>query len=149
MKGFKLLFKTKTSKLVEATFEEGAKFSNLSEVNWFEKLLAEGNDVRLVKPNAQKGGGADFLVNGIKTEIKEIANITSSKLGDNIKTTIQRAMTQAGDGGNIIIDVTKQNGATKELLQSTIERLSGDAKMTTNYRIVGTGFELTGEIKQK
>lgn len=151
VKSFKLLFKTKAGKLVEATLENGSKFDNLAEVNWFEKLLSEGNDVHLLK-EINKGNGeksADFLVNGIKTEIKEIANITSPRLGNNIKTTMQDAISQVGDGGSIVIDVSRQVGATKELMLNTIERLKGNAKQTTNYRVVGKGFELTGSITQK
>jgi RHS repeat-associated protein len=150
MKEFKLLFRTKASKIVTATLEDGAKFENLSEVNWFEKLLAEGNNVTLLKESTKESEkSADFLVNGVKTEIKEISNIVTEKLGSNIKTTIEKAVIQAGEGGNIVIDVTKQRGATKELLQNTIERLQKTVKNTTNYRIVGENFELSGTIKKQ
>jgi len=152
VKSFKMLFKSKnTGKVVSATFEDGAKFKNIIEVDWFEKLLGEGNNIQVLK-EINTGAGeqsADWLVNGIKTEIKGISNMITPKLGDNIKATVQDAIKQAGDGGNIIIDVTGQNGATKELLQETITRLQGNAKQTTNYRIVGVGFELNGIITPK
>ena len=62
---------------------------------------------------------------------------------------MQGAVKQAGSGGNIIIDVTKQTGATKELLETTIKRLNGSAKEAVNYRVVGNGYEITGALTPK
>lgn len=146
----KWLFKTKAGKQVEFVAEQGAKFANQSEFNWVGKLLNEGNNVTLLKESTEEGVySADLLVNGIRTEIKEISNMTSDKLGERVKETFEKAIKQAGSGGNIIIDVTKQQGATKELLENTIIRLKGKAKDSYNYRVVGQGFEITGTVEKK
>ena len=149
-KGIKLLLKNKAGKQVEFIAESGAKFENQSEFYWVGKLIDEGNNVKVLKESTQDGvQTADLVVNGIKTELKEISNITSAKMGDKIKQTIEAAAKQAGAGGNVIIDVTNQTGATKEFLLNVIERVKGNAKENFGYRVIGQGFELNGSIEKK
>ena len=140
--GFKYIFKNGKyeSKFIA---EVGSKFETLAEKAITKQLLGEGKDV-ILKAESQVDGvkSADFIVDNVLTEFKEISNIKANDIGKSIKTTIEKAI--RNQSSNVIIDVSKQKGATKELIQDVFGRLVG-ANKTKEFtvRAVGDGFDKT------
>lgn len=103
------------------------------------KLVAEGRVVRVVAESAERT--ADFLVDGVRTELKTVSQITSKDVSGALS---RRILEGAGQGEHIIIDARKQVGLTSELALRAIRRAYGavQAGRITLIRIIGDGFDI-------
>ncbi|HEX8545319.1 MAG TPA: RHS repeat-associated core domain-containing protein, partial [Cytophagaceae bacterium] len=141
VKGLKVLFKT-GSKQTSFIAQTGAKFANTFEKSWAKKLLGEGKDVTLLKESVEEGiRTPDFIVDGVKTELKAISNVTnptSDKLSNAISQTIKES---SGQAGNLIIDLTEQTGATLDIAKRGVGRYFGQGNSKELIRVVGEGFD--------
>ncbi|MBD0284875.1 MAG: hypothetical protein ICV79_05545, partial [Flavisolibacter sp.] len=144
-----LLLKTKAGKTVQFLAEKGAKFANTSEWKWAQKLLDEGNNVRLMKDiQSNKVRNADLFVNGAKTEIKELSNMT---VGVNfVRNLVNKFKDAVEQAPNVIIDGTNQKGFTLEIAQEAMNDLKRKGvKRDVTFRIVVNGFDYRETIKAK
>ena len=125
--------------------EVGREMSD-AEKSIADKLVAEGRQVKAPKEvNIRGVKNPDFEVDGIKTELKTIENITSADMGGAISRRIYEAGKQAP---NVIIDATNQAGMTKEIAENAAERAFLLQKRTGNerlqeVRLIGKGFDFT------
>ena len=86
VKGFKAVF---IYGKVESRFtaEVGASFANVGEKSIVKKLLSEGKNVTLrAESKIETVTSADFLINGILTELKTVSNVVAKDLSKAIKT---------------------------------------------------------------
>ena len=74
------------------------------------------------------------LIDGIKTELKTISNITSKDLSGRIAKKIRSAGSQSG---NIIIDLSKQKGATADVAETALNRAFGSSDKIKADSIAG------------
>lgn len=104
------------------------------------QLVAEGHTVEALAESSVRT--ADFLVDGVRTELKSISNITS---GDPSGALGRRILDGAGQAPNIIADVRQQAGMTLELAQRAARRAYGadSAGRIQNIRLIGQGFDVT------
>lgn len=134
----KILF-TEGKQSVELILEKGSSFASVAERKIAQKLLSEGKNVTVLAETLDKT--ADFLVNGIKTEFKEITNIKGNDFTRAIKKVIEEAFHQATD---VIIDVSGQSGADEATMKVVLARLLGANKnLSYTVTIIGDGFVLT------
>ncbi len=109
-------------------------------------LTADGKNVKAPKEvNIPGVKNPDFEVEGVKTELKTIENITSADIGGAVSRRIYEAGRQAP---NVIIDVRKQAGMTKEIAENAAERAFLLQKRTGNerlkeVRLLGVEFDFT------
>jgi RHS repeat-associated protein len=151
VRGFKHVFtNSRTGKMINYfVAETGSKFETEAEREIAMKLLGEGKSVILKAESKAEGiKSADFIVNSVLTEFKEISKIKSDDIGKSIKTTIEKAI--KNQSSNVIIDVSKQKGATKELIKNVFERFAGNNKSKEySVRVIGDGFDNTITNKPK
>jgi len=104
------------------------------------QLVAEGHTVEALAESSVRT--ADFLVDGVRTELKSISNITS---GDPSGALGRRILDGAGQAPNIIADVRQQAGMTLELAQRAARRAYGAdrAARIQSIRLIGQGFDVT------
>jgi hypothetical protein len=104
------------------------------------QLVAEGHTVEALAESSVRT--ADFLVDGARTELKSISNITS---GDPSGALGRRILDGAGQAPNIIADVRQQAGMTLELAQRAARRAYGAdrAGRIQSIRLIGQGFDVT------
>ena len=117
-----------------------------------DKLVSEGKQVKAPKEvNQQNVKNPDFEVDGVKTELKTIENVTSADIGGATSRRIYEAGKQAP---NIIVDVTNQPGMTKEIAENAtkraflLERNSGNNRLK-EVRMIGKDFDFTSTPPQK
>jgi hypothetical protein len=84
------------------------------------QLVAEGHTVEALAEGAART--ADFLVDGVRTELKSISNITSPDPSGALG---RRILDGAGQAPNIIADVRAQAGMTEELARRATRRAYG------------------------
>ena len=103
------------------------------------KLVSEGHTVRVLAESAKRT--ADFLVDGVPTELKTISNLTSKDLSGALA---RRILEGAGQAGHIIVDARNQAGVTRELAAQAARRAYGADKSSRIQRIllIGSDFEL-------
>jgi hypothetical protein len=104
------------------------------------QLLDEGRTVEaLAESNVRT---ADFLVDGVRTELKSISNITSSDPSGALG---RRILDGAGQAAHIIADVRRQAGVTEELAQRAARRAYGAdrTQRIQSIRLIGQGFDIT------
>jgi Domain of unknown function (DUF4157)/Contact-dependent growth inhibition CdiA C-terminal domain len=107
------------------------------------RLLREGRTVRaLAEATAQGVRTADFIVDGVSTELKTISNLTSKDLSGALS---RRILEGAGQAPSIIADVRGQAGLTRELAGRAIRRAFGADTLARieQIRIIGNDFDLT------
>lgn len=107
------------------------------------QLVREGRTVRAIAESTAEGvRSADFLVNGVRTELKTVSNITSPDLSGALSRTIRSG---AGQGTQIIINGRNQTGLTREVAERAIRRFYGAETMgrVTQVRIIGSDFDIT------
>ncbi|MFC3857799.1 hypothetical protein ACFOTA_17850 [Chitinophaga sp. GCM10012297] len=140
-----LALRNKSGKAVQFIAEAGSQV-NKSELHWTGRLLDEGKNVAVLAESKISGARtADFLVNGINTEIKELSNMT---VGQNfVRNLVNKFKDAAGQASSVIIDGTKQTGFTKEAAEQALEGLKGKLKNETTYRVVGEGFDFERTVK--
>jgi hypothetical protein len=104
------------------------------------QLVAEGHTVEALAESTVRT--ADFLVDGVRTELKSISNITS---GDPSGALGRRILDGAGQAPHIIADVRQQAGMTLELAQRAARRAYGAdrAGRIQSVRLIGQGFDVT------
>ncbi|PKO22889.1 MAG: hypothetical protein CVU38_06915, partial [Chloroflexi bacterium HGW-Chloroflexi-1] len=106
------------------------------------KMLAnEGRVVEVVAEGTART--ADFLVDGIPTELKTVSRLTSPNLSGALS---RRILDGAGQAGHIIIDARGQAGLTQTLAERAIRRAYGcDLKpgRLQEIRMIGNGFDIT------
>jgi|GEM_PF-5914094 len=104
------------------------------------QLVAEGHTVEALAESSVRT--ADFLVDGVRTELKSISNITS---GDPSGALGRRILDGAGQAPHIIADVRQQAGMTLELAQRAARRAYGadSAARIQSIRLIGQGFDVT------
>lgn len=104
------------------------------------QLVAEGHTVEALAESSVRT--ADFLVDGKRTELKSISNITSQ---DPSGALARRILDGAGQAPNIIADLRRQAGMTEELAQRAIRRAYGAdrAGRIQSVRLIGQGFDVT------
>lgn len=106
-------------------------------------LLQEGRTVRaLSESTVQNVRTADFIVDGVRTELKTIQDITSKDPSGALG---RRILDGAGQASHIIADVQEQAGMTRELAERAVRRAYGadKAKRIQQIRILGNGFDIT------
>ncbi|HRI50919.1 MAG TPA: hypothetical protein PLW65_12110 [Pseudomonadota bacterium] len=104
------------------------------------QLVAEGHTVEALAESSVRT--ADFLIDGVRTELKSISNITSS---DPSGALARRILDGAGQAPNIITDLRRQAGMTEELAQRAVRRAFGvdRAGRVQSVRLIGQGFDVT------
>ena len=104
------------------------------------QLVAEGHTVEVLAESSVRT--ADFLVDGVRTELKSISNITS---GDPSGALGRRILDGAGQASNIIADVRQQAGMTEELARRAARRAYGadQGGRIQSIRLIGQGFDVT------
>ncbi|GEP89294.1 RHS repeat-associated core domain-containing protein [Chitinophaga terrae (ex Kim and Jung 2007)] len=135
--------KTSRGKIVHFLMEKGAKFEN-GEGKWAQKLLDEGNNVIILAERSKDGlRTSDFIVNGKWMDLKEISDIKKTGV-DDLSSALAKVITKStGQGTGIILDVTKQAGATLEVAKRAASRYFGQGSSKDFIRVVGEGFDET------
>jgi hypothetical protein len=106
------------------------------------RLLNEGRTVRVLAESTKQGvRTADFIVDGVRTELKTISSLTSKDLSGALG---RRILEGAGQAPNIIADVRGQAGLTRELAERAIRRAFGADTLARikQIRVIGNGFDL-------
>jgi|GEM_PF-4823327 hypothetical protein len=107
------------------------------------QLIREGRTVRALAESTSQGvRSADFLVDGIRTELKNISNISSRDISGALS---RRIRDGAGQGNHIIIDARGQQGLTRADAERAIRRFFGAETQgrVRQVRIIGGGFDIT------
>ena len=110
------------------------------------KLLQEGRTVRVLAESTKDGvRTADFIVDGVKTELKTISNITGKDISGSLS---RRILDGAGQAPHIIIDARGQTGLTAELASRAARRAYGfevskGLSRIQQIRFIGKGFDIT------
>ena len=91
----------------------------------------------------------DFVVDGVKTELKTISNLSGKDLSASLS---RRILDGAGQGSHIIIDARRQTGLTKEIAERAVVRAfvkqTKDLNVRiTQVRLIGNNFEVTIQYK--
>lgn len=103
-------------------------------------LVREGRTVRVLAEGAERT--ADFLVDGLPTELKTVSKLTAKDLSGAL---CRRILDGAGQAPNIIIDGRRQAGLTVDLAREAIRRAYFADKVLqrlANIRILGEGFDV-------
>lgn len=103
-------------------------------------LLREGRTVQTLAESADRT--SDFIVDGVRTELKTISNITSPDISGALG---RRILEGAGQAPHIIADVRNQPGMTLDLAARAMRRAYGADKLNRvlQIRIIGSGFDQT------
>lgn len=103
-------------------------------------LTREGRTVRVLAEGAKRT--ADFLVDGLPTELKTVSSLTSKDLAGALA---RRILEGAGQAPHIIIDGRRQAGLTAALAREAIRRAYTADKLSRllTVRILGDGFDIT------
>ena|GEM_PF-1480826 len=125
---------------------EGASFANEAEKAISIYLTKKGHDVQVLKEVSKDGiegvRTADYVVDGVKTEIKAISDV-KDKSSDGISNAIKDRLSKAsGQAKNVIIDLTNQQGASLEIARRGVARYFGQSKGNMeSVRVIGDGFD--------
>jgi Contact-dependent growth inhibition CdiA C-terminal domain len=128
---------------------EGGRTLTFEESIIANKLTREGKIVEAPIEASNKGiknvRTPDFIVDGVKTELKTISNLKGKDMSASLS---RRILDGAGQGSNIIIDARNQIGMTEEIAKSGIKRAYGrldqlGSKRLSEVRVIGNGFDIT------
>jgi len=106
-------------------------------------LVGEGRVVEVLAESTVKNvRTADFLVDGTRTELKTISNITSTDVSGAVA---RRTLDGAGQAPHILLDARGQATLTRELAERSIRRAYGADKASRiqEIRIIGQDFDIT------
>ncbi len=125
--------------------EPGAKISQ-QEQDIADLLVREGRDVvaRAEPGRVHKERRSDFFVDGTRTELKTVSNLTGGDMSAGLAGRIQSGV---GQGAHIIIDARRQHGMTEAIANRAIRRAygafadRGDTRVQ-NIRVIGPDFDL-------
>ena len=110
-----------------------------AEVSMAEYLAARGHAVEKLAEVAQAGvKNPDFLVNGVKVELKSLG---ADALGSTLKNRIAEAVGQGG--GNVLIDARAATAITRAEAEKAAARVFGADSRLNVVRIVGQDFDIT------
>jgi hypothetical protein len=121
---------------------EGGRQLTRDEMIIVGRLLKEGRTVRVLAESTRTGvRTADFLVDGVRTELKTISSLTSGDLSGALG---RRILEGAGQAPNIIADVRQQANMTRELAERAARRAFGadTLRRIQQIRLIGNGFDL-------
>lgn len=121
---------------------EGGRTLTAEEMVIVGRLLREGRSVRVLAESTRHGvRTADFLVDGVRTELKTISSLTSRDLSGALG---RRILEGAGQAPHIIADVRGQAGLTRELAERAIRRAFGADTLSRiqQIRVIGRDFDL-------
>jgi Contact-dependent growth inhibition CdiA C-terminal domain len=102
------------------------------------KLVFEKRTVRVLTESTSRT--ADFLVDGVLTELKTLSHLTSRDLSGAMA---RRILEGAGQGSYILVDVRSQAGMTLELAKRAVSRAYGadKSRRIQQIRVIGDGFD--------
>ena len=106
-------------------------------------LVGEGRVVEVLAESTVKNvRTADFLVDGTRTELKTISNVTSTDVSGAVA---RRTLEGAGQAPHILLDARGQATLTRELAERSIRRAYGADKAgrIQEIRIIGQDFDIT------
>ena len=114
-----------------------------------DKLVGEGKQVKVPKEVGNQAGvkNPDFEIDGVKTELKTVGNITKTDIDGLSSKLAQRISEATSQGSDVIIDATAQAGMTKDVAELAIKRAFGrwrqlDSGKVTNVKIIGKDFDI-------
>jgi len=103
-----------------------------------QKLAGEGKDVEILAARSA-GRTADFLINGVKTELKTLEGVGGVATSGTVKSAIGRGL---GQSGNVIVDARGFN-LTAEAARKGAARAFGADKRLQVVRIIGKNYDFT------
>lgn len=118
-------------------------------------LVRKGHTVRAVAESNVSGvRTADFLVDGVKTELKTVSNLAGTNAERLSKGLPGRILDGAGQALHSIVDVREQAGMTKEIAERGVLRAFGRQTQilrqgeaarakVTEVRVIGKDFDVT------
>jgi hypothetical protein len=118
------------------------------ELEMAQRLAGEGDSVEALQESADKT--ADFLVDGVKTELKTVKNVTTPDVSKALSSTILRAGKQ---GEHVILDVRMQPGATQDVAEQAVRRAYGNQARRgkdaiKQVRVIGSDFDIVIPYQQ-
>ena len=132
-----------TAEVVGKLVNTTGRVLSVSEESLARLLVGEGKVVEVVAESTVQGvRTADFAVNGLKTELKTISNVTSNDVSGAVS---RRALDGAGQAPHIILDARNQANLTQELAERAARRAYGadKAQRIQEIRIIGESFDIT------
>lgn len=116
-------------------------------------LVKEGRVVEaLAESTAQGVRTSDFLVDGVRTELKTVSKIEGTTVDKMSGSLGRRILDGAGQGKHIIADVTSQPGITQEIAERAVRRAYGAERINAaklgvpprieQIRIIGPDFDI-------
>lgn len=90
----------------------------------------------------------DFGIDGVKTELKTVSNITKTD-ADGLSAKLSQRIGEAdSQASHVILDVSNQPGMTKEVAERSINRAFGKQRRLAGdklqeVRIIGKDFDVT------
>ncbi|GEL97420.1 hypothetical protein CTE05_09670 [Cellulomonas terrae] len=121
---------------------EGGRTLSAQESVIVGRLIREGRNVRVLAESTRHGvRTADFIVDGVRTELKTITSLTSRDLSGALG---RRILEGAGQAPHIIADVRGQAGITRELAERAVRRAFGADTLgrIQQIRVIGRDFDL-------
>jgi len=119
---------------------EAGRVASYEELEVATLLVREGRTVRVLAEGAERT--ADFLVDGLPTELKTVSRLTSKDIPGAL---CRRILEGAGQAPNLIIDGRRQAGLTAKLAMQAIRRAYTADKLSRllTIRVLGDGFDIT------
>jgi hypothetical protein len=116
----------------------GTSMMSKAELSMAQKLAAEGKNVEKLGESSLRGvKSADFLVDGVKVELKTLG---SSATAATLKNDIAKAVGQGG--GNVLIDARSAAVSLADAQKAAARVFGADPRLQV-VRIVGKGFDAT------
>lgn len=123
-------------KFVKGKHIAGGKITD-DECKGITYLLLRGENIFSLRRLA-KGPTPDFILNGIRTELKTISNLTGKNPANAIKKTILRGASQ--DSKQVIVDLRESPQITLEFFEKlVVNRVWGDRPGLQQIRFIGLG----------
>ena len=110
-----------------------------------ERELTQGRNIDAISRGT--GRTPDFNIDGTRTELKSISGVVNTS-SDGISAAMSnRILNGRGQASNIVVDMTNQNGITREIAERGIRRAFGADNVTgssiQSIRVVGPNFDIT------
>jgi RHS repeat-associated protein len=107
-----------------------------AELSIAQKLAGEGKNVEVLAATGV-GRTADFVVNGVKTELKTLQGVGGVATSGTVKSAIGRAL---GQSGNVIIDASGVKLTAAEAEKGAARAFGADSRLQA-VRIIGKDFD--------
>jgi RHS repeat-associated protein len=115
----------------------GIGTASKAELSIAQKLAGEGKNVEILAATGV-GKTADFVVNGVKLELKTLGEAAT---GSTLKNRIAEGVGQGG--GNVLVDARNAAKVTLADAQRAAARVFGADKRLQVVRVIGTDFDVT------